>query len=71
MQKGTPTLLIIMETAARPFTMFVFLSLLDSLLEDGNEQLEGISGRATHPQEFKTFFDIKTFGSGEAGEQKL
>lgn len=60
-----------METAARPFTMFVFLSLSDSSLEDGNEQLEGISGRTTLPQEFKTFFDDKTFGSGEAGEQKL
>lgn len=51
--------------------MFVFLSLSDSSLEDGNEQLEGISGRTTLPQEFKTFFDDKTFGSGEAGEQKL
>lgn len=69
--KETFTLLIIMETAARPFIMFVFLSLSDSLLEDENEQSEGISGRTTLPQEFKTFFDDKTFGSGEAGEQKL
>lgn len=70
-QKVTSTLLIIMETAARPSTMFVFLSLSDSSLEDGNEPSEGISGRTTLPQEFKTFFDDQTFGSGEAGEQKL
>uniref|UniRef100_A0A8C8AL79 Prothrombin n=1 Tax=Otus sunia TaxID=257818 RepID=A0A8C8AL79_9STRI len=38
----------------------------DSSLEDGNEQSEGISGRTTVSQEFKTFFDDKTFGSGEA-----
>ncbi|NXP82714.1 THRB protein, partial [Ramphastos sulfuratus] len=36
----------------------------DSLLED--EEQEGISGRTTQTQEFKTFFDAKTFGSGEA-----
>lgn len=60
-----------METTAKPLTMFVFLSLSDSLLEDGNEQLEAMSGRTTLSQEFKIFFDDKTFGSGEAGEQKL
>lgn len=32
--------------------------------------MEGISGRTTQTQEYKTFFDAKTFGSGEAGEQK-
>ncbi|NXN07950.1 THRB protein, partial [Indicator maculatus] len=36
----------------------------DSLLED--EELEGLSGRTTQTQEFKTVFDAKTFGSGEA-----
>lgn len=60
-----------MATAVKPFTMFVFHSLSDSLLEDENQEFEGISGRSTIPQEFKTFFDDKTFGSGEAGEQKL
>lgn len=60
-----------MATAVKPFTMFVFQSLSDSLLEDENQEFEGISGRSTIPQEFKTFFDDKTFGSGEAGEQKL
>ena len=79
--KGTFTLLMIMEKimetydkyrkVAKPSTMFVFLSLSDSSLEDGNEQPEGISGRTILPQEFKTFFDDKTFGSGEAGEQEL
>uniref|UniRef100_A0A8B9QDK4 Prothrombin n=1 Tax=Apteryx owenii TaxID=8824 RepID=A0A8B9QDK4_APTOW len=38
----------------------------DSSLEDGNEELEAISGRTLLPQGFKTFFDEKTFGSGEA-----
>uniref|UniRef100_A0A8C6JZ36 Prothrombin n=1 Tax=Melopsittacus undulatus TaxID=13146 RepID=A0A8C6JZ36_MELUD len=38
----------------------------DSSLEDEYEQSESISGRTTLPQEFKTFFDDKTFGSGEA-----
>lgn len=60
-----------MATAVKPLTMFVFQSLSDSLLEDENQEFEGISGRSTIPQEFKTFFDDKTFGSGEAGEQKL
>lgn len=59
------------ETAAVGFlTTFIFLSLSDSSLEDENEQVEEIAGRTIF-QEFKTFFDEKTFGEGEAGEQKV
>ncbi|NXY03053.1 THRB protein, partial [Pteruthius melanotis] len=49
-----------------PYFDYCDLHYCDSLLEDENQEFEGISGRSTSPQEFKTFFDDKTFGSGEA-----
>uniref|UniRef100_A0A8C5UBI9 Prothrombin n=1 Tax=Malurus cyaneus samueli TaxID=2593467 RepID=A0A8C5UBI9_9PASS len=49
-----------------PYFDYCDLHYCDSLLEDENKEFEGISGRTTIPQEFKTFFDEKTFGSGEA-----
>ncbi|XP_042726189.1 prothrombin [Lagopus leucura] len=48
-----------------PYFEYCDLHYCDSSLEDENEQLEEISGRTVF-QEFKTFFDEKTFGEGEA-----
>ncbi|XP_014737319.1 PREDICTED: prothrombin isoform X1 [Sturnus vulgaris] len=49
-----------------PYFDYCDLHYCDSLLEDENQESEGIAGRSTIPKEFKTFFDEKTFGSGEA-----
>ncbi|NXO71724.1 THRB protein, partial [Phainopepla nitens] len=53
-------------TAEPPYFDYCDLHYCDSSLEDENQESEGISGRSTSPKEFKTFFDEKTFGSGEA-----
>ncbi|NWZ61787.1 THRB protein, partial [Acrocephalus arundinaceus] len=49
-----------------PYFDYCDLHYCDSSLEDENQESEGLSGRSTIPKEFKTFFDEKTFGSGEA-----
>ncbi|XP_023783872.1 prothrombin isoform X2 [Cyanistes caeruleus] len=53
-------------TEEPPYFDYCDLHYCDSSLEDDNQESEGISGRSTIPKEFKTFFDEKTFGSGEA-----
>ncbi|KAM8807671.1 prothrombin [Eudromia elegans] len=42
------------------------LQYCDSSLEEEDEHSERITGRTDRPQEYQTFFDEKTFGSGEA-----
>ncbi|NXP67297.1 THRB protein, partial [Chloropsis cyanopogon] len=53
-------------TDESPYFDYCDLHYCDSSLEDENQESEGLSGRSTIPKEFKTFFDEKTFGSGEA-----
>ncbi|XP_031360887.1 prothrombin isoform X1 [Lonchura striata] len=53
-------------TDESPYFDYCDLHYCDSSLEDENQEFEGISGRSTTHKEFKTFFDEKTFGSGEA-----
>uniref|UniRef100_A0A8C3CI22 Prothrombin n=1 Tax=Cairina moschata TaxID=8855 RepID=A0A8C3CI22_CAIMO len=49
-----------------PYFEYCDLNYCDSLLENEYEQLEERGGRTLLPQEFQTFFDDATFGTGEA-----
>ncbi|XP_068539841.1 prothrombin [Anas acuta] len=49
-----------------PYFEYCDLNYCDSLLEDEYEQQEERGGRTLLPQEFQTFFDDATFGTGEA-----
>ncbi|NWI15321.1 THRB protein, partial [Crypturellus soui] len=53
-------------TAEPPNFEYCDLQYCERSLEEEDEELDRIRGRTDHLQEYKTFFDEKTFGSGEA-----